>query len=346
MSVQADMPAKWIGPFLTPDQDAVRDLVDQVAATNFAVAVSGRRPALRASRAVLAEHGLWSVGWLEELGGGGADQSGQALVLMRVAAEWPAAAVAAAQVYAVGAVAESAVIPVQTITAIATGERPVAVVDLEDRQAITGGAPFAMQVREARVNAVEPDASDLLVLVDRHRVAYVAHEDVEMVAPMPVCGLDGGPCSVVRFGPLSPVEGLDVDEVRRRLAVGLTAVAAGIAQAAYSATYSYTRERVQFGAPLAALATMQQTLFDQLSATLLAVTAALSEVGTALHASALLDRSVSASLEVTERAVQAHGGYGYLAEYRVEAMFRDAVSLQGVADTGRFRRARGEDIAM
>ena len=113
--------------------------------------------------------------------------------------------------------------------------------------------------------------------------------------------------------------------------IGIAAQALGIAEGAFESAVKYVKERKQFGR---ALGQFQNTQFQ------------LAEMATRIEAAKMLvykaafaketqkTYSVEAAkaklyaaktaMEVTEKAVQLHGGYGYIREYDVERMMRDA----------------------
>ena len=113
--------------------------------------------------------------------------------------------------------------------------------------------------------------------------------------------------------------------------IGIAAQAVGIARAAFEAALGYARERVQFGQPIIQHQSIGNLLADmqmQINAARLMVLQAakmrtagvpcLSEASQAkLFASEMAER-------VCSSAIQIHGGYGYLEDYPVERLFRDA----------------------
>jgi len=113
--------------------------------------------------------------------------------------------------------------------------------------------------------------------------------------------------------------------------IGIAAQALGLAQGALDATIEFVKERKQFGRPIAAF---QNTQF-QIANMATKVEAARNLVYKAAIAKDTQKRfSVEAAMaklfaaevamEVTTKAVQLHGGYGYTREYDVERMMRDA----------------------
>lgn len=113
--------------------------------------------------------------------------------------------------------------------------------------------------------------------------------------------------------------------------IGIAAQALGIAQGAIDETVKYVKERKQFGRAIAQFQNTQFTLADMQTkvdaARLLVYRAAAAEDAgepySSLAAMAKLFASETAS-EVTRKAVQLFGGYGYTREYPVERMMRDA----------------------
>ena len=113
--------------------------------------------------------------------------------------------------------------------------------------------------------------------------------------------------------------------------IGIAAQALGLAQGALDNVVAYVKERKQFGKPLARLQNTQFTLADMetrvQAARLLVYSAAVAydqgERISVKAAQAKLFASETASY-VTNRAVQLMGGYGYMREYPVERMMRDA----------------------
>lgn len=113
--------------------------------------------------------------------------------------------------------------------------------------------------------------------------------------------------------------------------VGIAAQALGIAQGAMNETVKYIKERKQFGKPLSAFQNTQFQLADLqtrvVAARLLVRQAAYKkDQGVNYSADAAMAKLYAAetAMEVTSKAIQFHGGYGYTREYPVERMLRDA----------------------
>ena len=112
--------------------------------------------------------------------------------------------------------------------------------------------------------------------------------------------------------------------------IGIAAQAVGLAQAAHERALAYAREREAFGGPIFDLQAVQFRLAEM--ATDLEAARAL-----VLNAAAMKDRGEpclkeacmaklyagQAAERITSEAIQVLGGYGYLADYEVERMYRD-----------------------
>ncbi|GAB6085568.1 acyl-CoA dehydrogenase [Alkaliphilus crotonatoxidans] len=113
--------------------------------------------------------------------------------------------------------------------------------------------------------------------------------------------------------------------------IGIAAQALGIAQGALDETIAYVKERRQFGKPISYFQNTQFQLADMGTKTeaarLLVYKAAYyKEQGLPYSKEAAMAKLYAAetAMEVTTKAVQLHGGYGYTREYPVERMMRDA----------------------
>ena len=113
--------------------------------------------------------------------------------------------------------------------------------------------------------------------------------------------------------------------------IGMAAYGAGIAQAALDESLKYSRERAAFGRPIIKYQPVHFKLADMRiaidGARLLGMRASWlhgqGKCPQALFSAAKLYGTETA-VKVTDKAVQIHGGYGYMAEYRVERLYRDA----------------------
>ena len=126
---------------------------------------------------------------------------------------------------------------------------------------------------------------------------------------------------------------------------GVAAMAVGIGRAAFEFAAEYSKERVQFGVPIA---------MHQAVAFMIADMATKVEAGRLLtwSSAALLDRGVrntlacshakrfaaDSAMEITVDAVQVYGGYGFIKEYPVEKLMRDAKIMQLYEGTSQIQR--------
>ena len=113
--------------------------------------------------------------------------------------------------------------------------------------------------------------------------------------------------------------------------IGIAAQALGIAQGAMDETVKYTKERKQFGRSISQFQNTQFQMADLetkvLAARLLVRSAHYKkDNGIPYSVDAAMAKLFCAetAMEVTTKAVQFHGGYGYTREYPVERMMRDA----------------------
>jgi acyl-CoA dehydrogenase len=126
---------------------------------------------------------------------------------------------------------------------------------------------------------------------------------------------------------------------------GVAAMAVGIARAAFEFACEYSKERVQFGVPIAMHQAIQFMIADMATKV---------DAGRLLmwHSAVLLDQgqrntlvsseakrfAADSAMEVTVDAVQVYGGYGFIKEYPVEKLMRDAKIMQLYEGTSQIQR--------
>ena len=133
--------------------------------------------------------------------------------------------------------------------------------------------------------------------------------------------------------------------------MGVAAQAIGIGRGALEHAIRYTEERQQFGKPLKDFQAIKFKLADmatRLSAAraLLFETARAVEAGQAVTERASMAKlfATESAMWVTNQAVQIYGGYGYMRDYPVERLFRDAKVTEiyeGTSEIQRIVIARG-----
>ncbi len=113
--------------------------------------------------------------------------------------------------------------------------------------------------------------------------------------------------------------------------VSIAALAVGIAQGAYEAALKYSKERHQFGRPIAEFQAIQFKLADmatQIDAARLLTyrSAAMKNAGkpTTKESSMAKLYASEVAVRVSEESVQIHGGYGYIKDYPAEKYWRDS----------------------
>jgi acyl-CoA dehydrogenase len=126
---------------------------------------------------------------------------------------------------------------------------------------------------------------------------------------------------------------------------GVSGLAVGIARAAFEFASEYSKERVQFGVPIAmhqAVAFMIADMATKIEAARLLVwqSAVLMDQGqrNTLAASHAKRFAADTAMEVAVDAVQVYGGYGFIKEYPVEKLMRDAKIMQLYEGTSQIQR--------
>jgi acyl-CoA dehydrogenase len=126
---------------------------------------------------------------------------------------------------------------------------------------------------------------------------------------------------------------------------GVAAMAVGIGRAAFEFASNYSKERVQFGVPIAmhqAVAFMIADMATKVEAARLLTwkSAVLLDQGirntlACAHAKRF---AADSAMEITVDAVQVYGGYGFIKEYPVEKLMRDAKIMQLYEGTSQIQR--------
>jgi butyryl-CoA dehydrogenase len=113
--------------------------------------------------------------------------------------------------------------------------------------------------------------------------------------------------------------------------VSIGAMAVGIAQGCLDQSVKYTKQRVQFGKPISELQAIQVIIADmatqvEAARQLLYHAAALEDAGRSFVKEAAMAKLFAsrAAVKAGLDSIQVHGGYGYMRDYPVERMMRDA----------------------
>ena len=126
---------------------------------------------------------------------------------------------------------------------------------------------------------------------------------------------------------------------------GVAAMGVGVGRAAMEMAIDYSKERVQFGVPIAMHEAIQFIIAD------MATKVHLGRLAT-YNSAVLLDQgkrntiesshakrfAADSAMEITTDAVQVFGGYGFIKEYKVEKLMRDAKILQLYEGTAQIQR--------
>jgi alkylation response protein AidB-like acyl-CoA dehydrogenase len=127
--------------------------------------------------------------------------------------------------------------------------------------------------------------------------------------------------------------------------MGIAALAVGIAQAALEHAVAYAGERRQFGKPIKDFQGIQFKLANMATRVeaargLLHRAAALKEAGRKVSSIASMAKLFASetAMYVTTEAIQVFGGYGYMKEYPVEKLFRDAKVTEIYEGTSEIQR--------
>lgn len=176
-----------------------------------------------------------------------------------------------------------------------------------------------------------------------------------------LCGVRANPVSSIRLNdchlPLENLLGKEGMGLRIGLTaldagrIGIAAQAVGIAQAALEEGVRYAKQRRQFGTPIANHQAVTMMIADMATkvdaARLLTYRAAvMRDQGKRFSKESAMAKlyASEASSEVTDMAVQIHGGYGYSKSYPVERYWRDARVTriyEGTSEVHRLVIARG-----
>jgi acyl-CoA dehydrogenase len=126
---------------------------------------------------------------------------------------------------------------------------------------------------------------------------------------------------------------------------GVAAMATGIARAAFEFATEYSKERVQFGVPIAMHQGIQFIIADmateiEASRLLTWKSAVMLDNGerNTLVSSHAKRFAADTAMKTATEAVQVYGGYGFIKEYPVEKLFRDAKIMQLYEGTSQIQR--------
>ncbi|WP_100401466.1 acyl-CoA dehydrogenase [Bacillus sp. FJAT-42315] len=185
---------------------------------------------------------------------------------------------------------------------------------------------------------VEKDTPGLVIGKDEHKMGLHGSRTVQLTfedMQVPAANLLGQEGEGFKIA----MANLDVGRI------GIAAQSLGIAEAALQEATNYSKERKQFGKPIAAQQGLAFKLADMATsveaAKLLVYRAAnLRAQGLPCGKEASMAKlfASKAAVDVSIEAVQVHGGYGYTQEYAVERYFRDAKVTEIYEGTSEIQR--------
>jgi len=113
--------------------------------------------------------------------------------------------------------------------------------------------------------------------------------------------------------------------------IGIAAQSVGVAQAAFDAAVKYAKKREQFGQPISKFQGLRWMIADmateiEAARQLMLSAAAMKDRGVKFIAQASMAKLFASEMvnRVTAKALQIHGGYGFIKDYPVERFYRDA----------------------
>jgi alkylation response protein AidB-like acyl-CoA dehydrogenase len=113
--------------------------------------------------------------------------------------------------------------------------------------------------------------------------------------------------------------------------IGIAAQSVGVAQAAFDAAVKYAKKREQFGQPISKFQGLRWMIADmateiEAARQLMLSAAAMKDRGEKIIAQASMAKLFASEMvnRVTAKALQIHGGYGFIKDYPVERFYRDA----------------------
>ncbi|PLC17090.1 acyl-CoA dehydrogenase [Bacillus paralicheniformis] len=127
--------------------------------------------------------------------------------------------------------------------------------------------------------------------------------------------------------------------------ISIAALAVGIAQGAFEAALAYAHERKQFGRPISYFQAIQFKLADmameiELARNMVLKAAWLKDQGRPFTKEAAFAKLYASEMafRTCNQSIQIHGGYGYMKEYEVERMLRDAKLMEIGEGTSEIQR--------
>ncbi len=336
----------------------IRDAAADHAATRLGPGAHDRDQAAhldRAEFAGLSELGLFGIALPESAGGVGAGPTAVALAVEELASRCPSTALAFHH-HALLATELLAGAGRGELPALLSGELLATCAIGADLRAESRGAGVALTGRVAVVPGLA--SADLIVVQAGPAGYYVVERTARGVSiddgARPLGMRAAGIADLELTGAAGErLEGPDPAPVLLRARLALGALAVGIGRGALECARTYARERTQFGRPLATFGAIRGYLAEMAVAVesarrlVLFAASTIEEGGDAPLAVAQAKfLAAESAVRVSDRAVQIHGGYGYVAEYPAERFYRDAQVPRSILTTDDAERARIADLIL
>ncbi|MFB6104313.1 MAG: acyl-CoA dehydrogenase family protein [Halobacteriaceae archaeon] len=202
------------------------------------------------------------------------------------------------------------------------------------KQWITNGQRSGVAIVFAKTDAEDPDSvTQFLVPTDLDGVAPGDPEDKLGLRASDTTTLDLDDVHIPASNRLT-AEGEGLSAALHILTggrIGIAAQSVGLAQAALDDAVDYAQEREQFDRPIGEIQTVRHKLAEmrtQIAAarSLTRAAAHRADRGESVRTDASMAKlfASEAAMDVTNQAVQIHGGYGYTTDFDVERYYRDA----------------------
>ena len=222
--------------------------------------------------------------------------------------------------------------------ALADGDTSVRAARSGDALTLTGTKRWVTAADRAGIAVVSADTADGSALFSSTDIRAGTRADTLGLRPLFIGDADvGGPAQHIGD---APEEGADAGVLA---ALGTAAVAVGISAAALDHAVGYAAEREQFGRAIREFEGIQHKLAEMATRTAaaraLVERAALLPDDVAATAMAKLAAG-GCAMFVTTEAVQIFGGYGYMRDYPVEKLMRDARAMELMNGPSELQRRR------
>ncbi len=218
-------------------------------------------------------------------------------------------------------------------------DRKIMCQESEDTYVLSGNQDFVLNGEEANFFVIQVSLSntEALFILDSNRDMKRTKHDILGMKAAGIVRLEFTNVTLKNDTCILSGERAQVgfQKIRDYANIGFSAVALGIAQAAYDASIKYSKERKQFGRAICEFPMVQDMLVEmknKIDAVRFFVYDAAAQCNSgqdySFQASVARLQSSDAAVFCGIKAVQIYGGYGYTKDYPVECYLRDAKVLQ------------------